>query len=78
MSSTETTEGKELNLIGKVELRIALTDSDVKLESILKTYLAPLLLKLSSPHVSVRNKVRDGSQSYTIKVLYHVVSQFYV
>ncbi len=52
-----TPEAKELALIGKVELRIALADSDVKLEAILKTYLSPLLLKLASGHVAVRNKV---------------------
>ena len=57
--STETPEAaKELALIGKVELRIALMDSDPKLETTLKTYLCPLLLKLASEHVSVRNKVR--------------------
>ena len=55
--SSETAEGKELSLISKVELRIALTDTDAKLESTLKTYLAPLLLKLGSPHVNIRNKV---------------------
>jgi proteasome component ECM29 len=37
-------------------MRIALAKDD-KLESILKPYLAPLLLKLGSEHVSVRNKV---------------------
>ena len=52
-----TPEAKELNLLNKVELRIALADSDLKLEAVLKTYLAPLLLKLASEHVSVRNKV---------------------
>lgn len=60
-ASTETSEARELSLVGKVELRIALTDSDVKLESILKTYLAPLLLKLTSEHMSVRNKVSNLS-----------------
>ena len=53
----ESPEQKELNLVGKVELRIALVESDSKLETILKTYLAPLLLKLASEHVKVRNKV---------------------
>ncbi|KAL8717987.1 MAG: hypothetical protein Q9225_004830 [Loekoesia sp. 1 TL-2023] len=57
MAATETAEAKELNLVGKVELRIALTDSDSKLESILNTYLPPLLLKLVSDSISVRNKV---------------------
>lgn len=55
--STESSETKELSLVGKVELRIALADSDTKLESILKTFLPPLLLKLASEHLTVRNKV---------------------
>lgn len=55
---SESSETKELSLVGKVELRIALADSDTKLETILKTFLAPLLLKLGSEHLSVRNKVR--------------------
>ncbi|GME52075.1 Armadillo-like helical [Neofusicoccum parvum] len=46
-------EERELALIGKVELRIALADSDAKLQSILHTYLGPLLLKLASEHVGV-------------------------
>lgn len=52
-------EEKELALVGKVELRIAMADSDAKLESILNTYLPPLLLKLASEFGSVRNKVRS-------------------
>lgn len=56
-TSIQTPEAKELELVGKVELRIALTESDKKLESTLKVYLAPLLLKLASNHISVRNKV---------------------
>ena len=55
----ESPESKELSLVGKLELRIALVDSDTKLESILKTYLPPLLLKLASDHLTVRNKVRQ-------------------
>ncbi|KAI9841460.1 MAG: proteasome component M29 [Sclerophora amabilis] len=50
-------EEKELGLVSKVELRIALADSDSKLEGLLKTYLAPLLLKLASEHGRVRAKV---------------------
>jgi proteasome component ECM29 len=51
------TEARELELCGKVEMRIALA-KDEKLESILTPYLAPLLLKLASEHQTVRNKVR--------------------
>ena len=51
-----TTEARELDLVGKVEMRIALAKDD-KLESLLKPYLPPLLLKLASDHASVRNKV---------------------
>ena len=50
------TEARELELVGKVEMKIALAKDD-KLESILKIYLPPLLLKLASDHASVRNKV---------------------
>lgn len=56
--STSTTEARELELVGKVEMRIALAKDD-KLESILKTYLPPLLLKLASEHPTVRNKVLE-------------------
>jgi proteasome component ECM29 len=56
MSSPATTATRELELVGKVEMRIALAQ-DEKLESILKVYLPPLLLKLGSDHVAVRNKV---------------------
>lgn len=52
----ETPEARELNLIGKVEMRIALANDD-SLSKILSTYLAPLLLKLASDFVNVRNKV---------------------
>ncbi len=59
MSAPASTEARELELVGKVELRIALA-KDEKLESILKLYLPPLLLKLGSEHVVVRNKVCLG------------------
>ncbi|TAQ88421.1 hypothetical protein B7494_g3269 [Chlorociboria aeruginascens] len=61
------TEAKELELVGKVEMRIALA-KDEKLESILKPYLAPLLLKLASEHVSVRNKVVSTCQHIKIRL----------
>lgn len=69
-AASESSEAKELSLIGKVELRIALADSDEKLESLLKTYLAPLLLKLASEHLTVRNKVRDFSSASAYRILY--------
>lgn len=56
MSNVETPEARELSLVGKVEMRIALAN-DVSLSKTLNTYLAPLLLKLASDFVSVRNKV---------------------
>lgn len=54
---SQPTEARELDLVGKVEMKIALARDD-KLESILKVYLPPLLLKLASSHASVRNKVQ--------------------
>lgn len=56
-ASSQSPEARELALISKVELRIALAESDKKLETLLDTYLAPLLLKLGSESLSVRNKV---------------------
>ncbi|ESZ95349.1 hypothetical protein SBOR_4283 [Sclerotinia borealis F-4128] len=61
------TEAKELELVGKVEMRIALAE-DNKLESILKPYLPPLLLKLASDHQSVRNKVISTCQHIKIRL----------
>ncbi|KAK6205621.1 proteasome stabiliser-domain-containing protein [Scheffersomyces amazonensis] len=47
----------ELSLINKVELRIALAENDKQFESSLQLYLAPLLLKLASPHGQVRSSI---------------------
>ena len=68
MAASETPEARELSLVGKVELRIALTDSDKKLESILNTYLPPLLLKLASEHTNVRNKVISICQHINTRI----------
>ncbi|KAG7885019.1 hypothetical protein KL938_001276 [Ogataea parapolymorpha] len=47
----------ELALVEKVELRLALADTDVKFESALNLYLAPILLKFSSSDVAVRTQI---------------------
>ena len=64
--SGESHEARELSLVAKVEMRLALAETDTKLESLLKTYLAPLLLKLASPYVAVRNKVSNSSTLATL------------
>ncbi|KAI9655639.1 MAG: proteasome component M29 [Alyxoria varia] len=56
MAQNPSAEDRELELINKLEFRIALADSDEKLQSILDKFLCPLLLKLASEHTSVRNK----------------------
>ena len=66
--STETPEARELNLVSKVELRIAIVSSDEKLQSMLATYLAPLLLKLASEYASVRNKVISICQHINTRI----------
>lgn len=68
MATTSNVEAKELDLVNKVELRIALTDSDSKLESLLHTYLPPLLLKLASDHTNVRNKVISICQHVNTRI----------
>ncbi|TLD39235.1 Tryptophan-tRNA ligase [Venturia nashicola] len=61
-------EERELALVNKVEMRIALASSDDKLEALLKTYLPPLLLKLTSEHLSVRNKVISICQHVNTRI----------
>ncbi|RAO70304.1 uncharacterized protein BHQ10_006316 [Talaromyces amestolkiae] len=68
MSSGESPEARELSLVSKVELRIALADSDEKLQKLLQTYLAPLLLKLASEHLAVRNKVIAICQHINLRI----------
>lgn len=53
----------ELDLVNKVDLRIALAESDAQLENALKLYLAPLLLKLASPDAQVRLAVFKSVQN---------------
>ncbi|OJD31126.1 proteasome component [Diplodia corticola] len=67
-------EERELALVAKVELRIALADSDAKLQSILNTYLGPLLLKLASEHVisvcqHINTRVRPQEIQLPVAVL---------
>ena len=68
MAATQSTEQREISLVGKVEMRIALADSDAKLTATLNTYLAPLLLKLASEHQSVRNRVISICQHVNTRV----------
>ncbi|CCH61201.1 hypothetical protein TBLA_0E01420 [Henningerozyma blattae CBS 6284] len=50
-------ELKEKELVEKVELRLALSETAEKFEKSLDTFLCPLLLKLASPYGSVRQAV---------------------
>ncbi|KKK24759.1 hypothetical protein AOCH_002222 [Aspergillus ochraceoroseus] len=67
-NTTSSSEARELSLISKVELRIALADTDQKLDALLNTYLAPLLLKLSSDSLAVRNKVISVCQHVNTRI----------
>ncbi|KAF2454899.1 proteasome stabiliser-domain-containing protein [Lineolata rhizophorae] len=67
-AAPQSTEARELDLVGKVEFRIALASSDAKLQDLLEKYLAPLLLKLGSEHVNVRNKVISICQHINTRI----------
>lgn len=54
---------RELELVNKVDLRIALAETDSQLENALNLYLAPLLLKLASPDAQVRLAVFKSVQN---------------
>ncbi|KAI3144444.1 hypothetical protein CBS147325_5204 [Penicillium roqueforti] len=68
MADSQSPEARELSLIGKVEFRIAMADTDEKLQSLLGTYLPPLLLKLGSDSVEVRNKIISVCQHVNTRV----------
>ncbi|KAL6716269.1 proteasome component M29 [Lecanora helva] len=68
MVGSETSEARELSLVGKVEMKIAMCSNDSKLESVLDTYLPPLLLKLASDFLSVRNKVINVCQHVNTRI----------
>lgn len=57
MSAPTPPESKELDLIEKVDLRLALADTPEKFEKNLQIFLPPLLLKLASPYHSARTNV---------------------
>ena len=59
-SPTQLSEKKELELVEKVELRLALSDTPEKFEKSLDIFLAPLLLKLASPYGTVRQAVLNS------------------
>ncbi|KAE8350170.1 proteasome stabiliser-domain-containing protein [Aspergillus coremiiformis] len=56
-TTSTSSEARELSLVSNVEFRIALADTDGKLDALLNKYLPPLLLKLGSESLAVRNKV---------------------
>jgi proteasome component ECM29 len=57
MAAQQSPEARELALVGNVEFKIASASTDRKLEDLLEKFLAPLLLKLGSESLAVRNKV---------------------
>lgn len=66
--ASASSEERELALINKVEMRIALASSNERLSTLLKTYLSPLLLKLASEHLNVRNKIISICQHVNTRV----------
>jgi proteasome component ECM29 len=73
MSTDASLEARELSLVSKVELRIALADTDEKLQRLLQTYLAPLLLKLASESHGVRSKVIAVCQHINTRIQPHSI-----
>lgn len=46
-----------IELLERVLLRLGCADTDEKLESCVARFLTPVILKITSPHDNVRNKV---------------------
>lgn len=49
------------SFLGNVELKFAMCDTDAQLERCVNLFLAPVLLKVASPHEQVRKKVASFS-----------------
>ncbi|KAF2015929.1 ARM repeat-containing protein [Aaosphaeria arxii CBS 175.79] len=69
MASELSPEERELQLIGRLEFRIAAASSDEKLETILDKFLAALLLKLGSENIAARNKVISICQHINKRIM---------
>ncbi|KAF2863590.1 ARM repeat-containing protein [Piedraia hortae CBS 480.64] len=61
-------EEREMQLLQKLEFNIASARSDEKFQSILDTYLAPLLLKAASESPNVRKKVVTMCQHISTRI----------
>ena len=48
-----------LELLERVLLRFGCADTDEKLEAAIKKFLAPVLIKIETPHQAVKNKVTN-------------------
>lgn len=58
--SAASTEQRELQLVQNVEFKIlGVANKEDKLHQLLQRYLAPVILKASSEHASVRVRVSD-------------------
>ncbi|CAB66316.3 Proteasome component ecm29 [Schizosaccharomyces pombe] len=57
----------ELRLLNNAELKLALAESEDSFQSLVSVFLCPILLKLDSPHESVRNK--------TISIANHIMTR---
>lgn len=68
LPSSGTTAERELELISKVELRLALASTPTQLQAQVSKYLPPLLLKLASPHASVRQKTIQACQHVSARL----------
>lgn len=56
-------------LLEKVLLRAGLADSDEKLEKVVSNFLTPVLLKIDSKEIQVKNKVRH---EFLMSLMLHV------
>ncbi|XP_064386642.1 proteasome adapter and scaffold protein ECM29-like isoform X2 [Halichondria panicea] len=58
-SVVKSSESNELELLERVFLRLGVAESDDKLESCLSRFLLPTILKITSPHKPVQDKVLE-------------------
>ncbi|SCU96031.1 LAMI_0F04896g1_1 [Lachancea mirantina] len=61
-------EQTELDLIERSELRLALASSNEALEKFMDIFLTPIILKLGSPHVAVRQAVLGSMKNIMARI----------
>lgn len=73
--AAQPTEERELLLLDKIDFRIlAVANNEKKLTALLSSYLCPIIIKVTSDHKSVRDKVGAHDQPASLCLLNEILT----